>query len=95
MVQQVRALSYDLNPSIVERAGLHAALDRLAGPDEPVLLDHDGPDIHRHSPVLGEHSEQLLTELGYSKTAIGELAAAGVTRLASAKGGARSSEAAE
>lgn len=30
-VQQVRTLSYDLNPSIVERAGLHSALDRLVG----------------------------------------------------------------
>jgi two-component system sensor histidine kinase UhpB len=30
-VEQVRALSYDLNPAVVERAGLHAALDRLLG----------------------------------------------------------------
>jgi two-component system NarL family sensor kinase len=30
-VQQVRALSYDLNPSIVERAGLQLALERLIG----------------------------------------------------------------
>jgi signal transduction histidine kinase len=30
-VQQVRSLSYDLNPSVVERAGLHMALDRLVG----------------------------------------------------------------
>ena len=30
-VQQVRALSYDLNPSVVERAGLQSALDRLVG----------------------------------------------------------------
>jgi signal transduction histidine kinase len=30
-VKEVRSLSYDLNPSVVERAGLHMALDRLAG----------------------------------------------------------------
>ena len=30
-VQEVRALSYDLNPAVVERVGLHAALDRLVG----------------------------------------------------------------
>jgi signal transduction histidine kinase len=30
-VEQVRALSYDLNPSVVERAGLQSALDRLVG----------------------------------------------------------------
>lgn len=30
-VKQVRALSYDLNPAVVERAGLQLALDRLVG----------------------------------------------------------------
>lgn len=30
-VSQVRALSYDLNPAVVERAGLQIALDRLVG----------------------------------------------------------------
>ena len=30
-VEQVRALSYDLDPAVVERAGLQAALDRMAG----------------------------------------------------------------
>ena len=30
-ITQVRALSYDLNPAVVERAGLQAALDRLVG----------------------------------------------------------------
>jgi formyl-CoA transferase/CoA:oxalate CoA-transferase len=51
----------------------------------PVLLDHDGPDVHRHSPLLGEHSEEILRELGYPPAAITELVAAGATRLA-AKG---------
>jgi signal transduction histidine kinase len=30
-VEQVRSLSYDLNPSVVERAGLQMALDRVIG----------------------------------------------------------------
>ena len=30
-VQEVRSLSYDLNPAVVERAGLQFALDRLVG----------------------------------------------------------------
>jgi signal transduction histidine kinase len=30
-VEEVRALSYDLNPAVVERAGLQSALDRLVG----------------------------------------------------------------
>jgi hypothetical protein len=32
--------------------------------------------------MLGEHSEQVLSELGYSPAEIRELVAAGVTRLA-------------
>jgi two-component system NarL family sensor kinase len=31
MMEEVREFSYGLNPAMVERAGLHAALDRLAG----------------------------------------------------------------
>jgi len=31
MMQQVRDFSYELNPAMVERAGLHPALDRLLG----------------------------------------------------------------
>jgi hypothetical protein len=32
--------------------------------------------------MLGEHSEEVLLELGYSPTAIRSLVAAGVTRIA-------------
>ena len=58
----------------------------------PVLLDHDGPAIDRHAPMLGEHSEELLRELGYSAATIGELLADGVTRTPAR---AKESEAAE
>jgi crotonobetainyl-CoA:carnitine CoA-transferase CaiB-like acyl-CoA transferase len=50
----------------------------------PVLLDHDGPDIARPAPMLGEHSEEILRELGYAPAAIQELVAKGVTKLATA-----------
>lgn len=30
-MREVRSLSYDLNPAVVERVGLHSALDRLVG----------------------------------------------------------------
>jgi formyl-CoA transferase/CoA:oxalate CoA-transferase len=51
----------------------------------PVLLDHDGPAVNRYSPLLGEHSEEILRELGYAPGAIAEFVAAGVTRLAPEK----------
>jgi CoA:oxalate CoA-transferase len=69
----------------------HPRLGRMRAVRNPILLDHDGPETVRHSPMLGEHSEEILRELGYADAAIRELAAAGVTRLA----GSGAAEAAE
>jgi len=63
----------------------HPRLGRMKAVRNPVLLDHDGPTTNRYSPLLGEHSEEILRELGYAPTAIAELVAAGVTRLAQEK----------
>ena len=74
------------DPHIVARGVVrdieHPRLGKMKAVRNPVLLDHDGPDIHRHSPVLGEHSEELLRDLGYSADDIDGLVKAGVTRLA-------------
>jgi CoA:oxalate CoA-transferase len=74
------------DPHIVARGVVgeieHPRLGKMRAVRNPVLLDHDGPDVHRHSPVLGEHSEEILRELGYAPAAIEKLVAAGVTRLA-------------
>ncbi len=76
------------HPQIVARGVVktieHPRLGKMQVTRNPVLLDHDGPDIARHAPMLGEHSEEILRELGYSSDAIQKLVAAGVTRLPSA-----------
>jgi len=59
----------------------HPRLGRMKAVRNPVLLDHDGPKVNRYSPLLGEHSEEILRELGYAPAAIAELVATGVTRL--------------
>jgi crotonobetainyl-CoA:carnitine CoA-transferase CaiB-like acyl-CoA transferase len=74
------------HPQIVARGVVqtveHPRLGTMKVTRNPVLLDHGGPDIARPAPMLGEHSEAILQELGYSAVAIRELASAGVTRLA-------------
>jgi crotonobetainyl-CoA:carnitine CoA-transferase CaiB-like acyl-CoA transferase len=71
----------------------HPRLGKMRAVRNPVLLDHDGPEFARPAPMLGEHSEEILLDLGYSREAIRDLAAADATRLAAASTPA--SEAAE
>jgi CoA:oxalate CoA-transferase len=48
----------------------------------PVLFNHDGPSIRRPAPLLGEHSSEILRDLGYSDARIADLSKAGVVLLA-------------
>ncbi|HUI97422.1 MAG TPA: CaiB/BaiF CoA-transferase family protein, partial [Xanthobacteraceae bacterium] len=74
------------DPHIVARGVVrdvdHPRLGRFKAVRNPVLLDHDGPAVNRHSPMLGEHSAEVLRELGLSPGEIDALVEAGVTRLA-------------
>ena len=74
------------HPQIVARNVVntieHPRLGTMKVTRNPVLLDHDGPDVPRPSPMLGEHSQMILTELGYDRAAIDALVSSGVTRLA-------------
>jgi CoA:oxalate CoA-transferase len=71
----------------------HPRLGRMRTVRNPVLLDHDGPGLERHSPMLGEHSEEILRELGYAPATIGDLVSSGVTRLAVAREGSGTDDA--
>ena len=75
------------HPQIVARGMVktieHPRLGTMKATRNPVLLDHDGPDLARPAPILGEHSQEILRELGYAPAAIQEFVAAGVTTLAS------------
>jgi crotonobetainyl-CoA:carnitine CoA-transferase CaiB-like acyl-CoA transferase len=62
----------------------HPRLGAMKVTRNPVLLDHDGPDIARPAPMLGEHSQQILAELGYDAAAIQKLILSGVTKIATA-----------
>jgi len=87
------------DPQIIARGVVqeveHPRLGRMRTTRNPILFDHDGPAIERHSPMLGEHSADVLRELGYAPAGIRDLVASGVTRIASTPHKAGSVEAAE
>jgi crotonobetainyl-CoA:carnitine CoA-transferase CaiB-like acyl-CoA transferase len=47
-------------------------------PDLPVRLSASGGGIERRPPMLGEHTDELLAELGYDAQQVADLRAAGV-----------------
>src|SRR6516165_2508132 len=57
----------------------HPRLGKMRATRNPILLDHGSPTVERHAPMLGEHSAEILRELGYSADTIGQFIAAGVT----------------
>jgi CoA:oxalate CoA-transferase len=70
----------------------HPRLGSMRAVRNPILFDHDSPSVDRHAPMLGEHSEEVLSELGYSAGKINELFAAGVTAGGQRKAAGRAAE---
>ena len=60
----------------------HPKLGKFKAVRNPVLLDHGTPTVTRPAPLLGQHSAEILQEIGYSQARIAELVEAGVTKLA-------------
>ncbi len=60
----------------------HPVMGKMQAVRNPVLFDADGPSIRRAAPLLGQHSAEILRELGHSDAAIAAFAQAGVVMLA-------------
>src|SRR5690606_9966251 len=54
----------------------HPVAGRVRQPRPAARFDRTPIELNRHAPVLGEHTREILTELGFDPDA---LAAAGVT----------------
>jgi CoA:oxalate CoA-transferase len=59
----------------------HPQIGKLRTVRNPVLADRDGPAITRAGPLLGEHTVEILQELGYADDKISALAHDKVVQL--------------
>ena len=61
----------------------HPRMGRQRTVRNPVRFDRDGPDITRPAPLLGEHSVEILRELGYDAQRIEALTTSGIVAVPS------------
>ncbi|MFO1190517.1 MAG: CoA transferase [Alphaproteobacteria bacterium] len=68
------------DPQVVARGGLASLNHPVAGemkvPRLAIRIDHQTPDHYAPAPRFGEHSREILAELGYDRDAIESLVAA-------------------
>lgn len=69
-------------PHIKERNFLqeidHPTAGKIKVTRNPIVADGDRPYVKRHPPLLGEHTEEILQELGFSKEEIEEFRRSGI-----------------
>jgi len=59
----------------------HPVMGKMKTVRNPVLFSEESPSIRKHAPSLGEHSAEILEELGYKNEDITQLAASGIVLL--------------
>src|SRR5919197_5476471 len=67
---------------VVRHLGLIAEVDhpvagRVRAPGIPVRMDGTPPSVRRHPPLLGEHTDEVLRDVGYTRDEIARLRADG------------------
>jgi formyl-CoA transferase len=77
-VGPINALDEVFADPVVRHLGLVAEVDhpvagRVRAPGIPVRMSHTPPSVRRHPPLLGEHTDDVLAELGYTPEEIAAL----------------------
>ena len=75
---QVKARGLMVNQALAPAAFAQVAIESIASVASPLRLTATPPVLHRPPPALGEHTEEVLAEMGLDASAIAALRAANV-----------------